>query len=291
MRTIHRTRLPLTIAALALVAAVAAGRTAASAGQTAVTQPVIKVSLTGSRMTVDGAKTWRPGAVHINAVTRAPDQEVTLLRFRPGYSYARFIADGTRAHGRNAAAHAALRHLLAGTMYLGGVDIFPGQPAGFTITVHPGTYYLAQLNRRPNLIAIHVSGPAGAGAPSSGGLVTASDTGYRLDRQAFPAHGTITVRNTGTQQHRLSFVPIKRGTTRAQLAAYLRKTGASDNAPPPPFARKGPQLGTAAISPAQQMQLNYSLPPGEYALIDFGQDPSNGKPDSLEGLCTVATLR
>jgi hypothetical protein len=86
-------------------------------------------------------------------------------------------------------------------------------------------------------------------------------------------------------------VPIKRGTTGAQLGAYLRKTGATDNAPPPPFARKGPQLGTAAISPGQQMQLNYSLPPGEYALIDFGQDPSNGKPEALKGMFTVTTLR
>ena len=53
------------------------------------------------------------------------------------------------------------------------------------------------------------------------------------------------------------------------------------NAPPPPFARRGAQLGTAAISPGQQMQLN-SLPPAEYALIDFGQDNTYGKPEALE---------
>jgi len=272
-----------------VVAAVTAA--AAAASPTPAPAAIVTATLTSHGPVIAGPHTWRPGAARIAVVSQVPDEELTLLHFRPGYSYTRFLADGAHANGHDATARAALRRIFAETIFQGGVDLFTGQSASFTVTVHPGTYYLAQLNRRPNLIAIHVSGPAGAGAPSSGGLVTASDTGYRLDRQAFPAHGTITVRNTGTQQHRLSFVPIKRGTTRAQLAAYLRKTGASDNAPPPPFARKGPQLGTAAISPAQQMQLNYSLPPGEYALIDFGQDPSNGKPDSLEGLCTVATLR
>jgi len=60
---------------------------------------------------------------------------------------------------------------------------------------------------------------------------------------------------------------------------------------PPPFALKGPELGTADISAHDQMQLTYSLPAGEYALIDFNQDTKTGRPEALEGMYAIATLR
>lgn len=110
------------------------------------------------------------------------------------------------------------------------------------------------------------------------------------NRRTLPADGTIAIRNTGGQPHRLNLVPVKPGTSRAQVGAYLRKTGARDNAPPPPFALNGPQLATAEISAGQQMQLSYKLPAGEYALVDFGQDPKTGRPEALDGVYAVGTL-
>ena len=253
--------------------------------------PHVHVTLDRAHMTLAGSRWWRSGAVSIDAVTRAPDQELTLLRFRPGYGSARFLADGRVADGHSPAARAALHRIFTQTIFLGGVDVFPGKGAGFIVTVRPGTYYLAQLGRRPNLIAIHVDGAAGPRAPSASALVTASDSGFQSSSTSFPAHGRIAIRNSGSRVHRLSLVPVKPGTTRPQLEAYLRKTGASEGAPPPPFALRGPQLGTAGISPGQRMQLSYSLPPGEYALIDFGQNLANGKPEALEGLYALTTLQ
>jgi hypothetical protein len=81
------------------------------------------------------------------------------------------------------------------------------------------------------------------------------------------------------------------GSGRASRRANLRKTGGRDNAPPPPFAREGPQLGIADLSTRQQLQLTYSLPPGTDALIDFDQNMTNGRPEALEGMYAVATLR
>jgi hypothetical protein len=106
-----------------------------------------------------------------------------------------------------------------------------------------------------------------------------------------PANGTITIRNAGARLYRLNLIPVKPGTTRAQVGAYLRKTGARDNAPPPPFALKGLQLGIADLSAHQQMQLSYSLPAGTYALIDFDQNMTNGRPEALEGMYAIATLQ
>jgi hypothetical protein len=39
------------------------------------------------------------------------------------------------------------------------------------------------------------------------------------------------------------------------------------------------------------MQLTYTLPAGEYALLDFDHDMKTGRPDTLEGMHAVVTLR
>ena len=189
------------------------------------------------------------------------------------------------------AARAALQRIFAETVFEGGVDLFTGQTASFTVTVHPGTYYLGEMTSRPHFTPIRVSGAPETARPASAAVITATDAGYRLGRGALPANGTITIKNAGARPHRLNLIPVKPGTTRAQLGAYLRKTGARDNAPPPPFALKGPQLGIADLSTRQQMQLTYSLPAGTYALIDFDQNMTNGRPEALEGMYAVATLR
>jgi hypothetical protein len=267
-----------------LAAALVAGTSAA-----AVT-PTVEVTLGSHGPAIAGPTRWHPGPVRISAASRLPDQELILLHFRSGYSYARFQADGARAQGHGTAARTALARIFANTIFDGGVDVFPGTPAGFTVDVRPGTYYLGELVRRPELTPIRVAGPATPLQPATGGVVTATDTGYRL-RGTLPAHGTITIRNIGSRPHRLNFIPVKRGTTRAQLAAYISKTRGNDNAPAPSFARKGSQLGTADLSPGRQMQLSYDLPAGEYAVLDFNQDMRTGRPDTLEGMYAVVTLR
>ncbi|MGH2932936.1 MAG: hypothetical protein ACRDL2_00260 [Gaiellaceae bacterium] len=250
----------------------------------------VTVTLGSRGPTISGPTRWHPGPVRIAAASRLPDQELVLLHFRPGYSYAQFQADSADAQGHAPVARTALARVFAHTIFDGGVNVFPGTPASFTVDVRPATYYLGELVRRPELTAIHVAGQASTAQSASAGVITATDAGYRLGA-TLPAHGTITIRNAGTQLHRLNLIPVKRGTTRAQLAAYLRKTGGKDNAPPPAFALKGAQLGTSDISPNGQMQLTYHLPAGEYALLDFNHDMKTGRPDTLEGVYAVVTLR
>jgi hypothetical protein len=283
-----QTRLIAPFAAATVLAVLCGAALASSGGAGA---PVVTVVMTKTGPTIAGPTTWHPGLVRIAARSRVADQEVTLLHFRTGYSYANFVADGAKANGRTAAAHAALRRVFANTVFDGGVDLWPGQSADFAVAVRPGTYYLGEMTRRPQLKAIHVAGSPTVAAASSAAVVTATDSGYRIEQGVLPARGTITVSNAGSRPHRLNLIPVRRGTTRAQLGAYLRKTGARDNAPPPAFALDGPQLGTADISPHAQMQLMYKLPAGDYALIDFNQDLKSGRPESLEGLYAVATLR
>jgi hypothetical protein len=264
---------------------------AASASVTAAPVPVVTATLTKHGPVIVGPRIWPPGAARIAVVSHVPDEELTLMHFRPGYSYARFLADGTRAQGHDAAARAAMQRIFAETVFDGGIDLFTGQSASFTVTVHPGTYYLGEMTGRPQFTPIRVAGAPAVSAPAPAAAITETDTGYRVTGSTLPASGTITIRNAGNRPHRLNLIPVKPDTARAQLGAYLRKTGARDNAPPPPFALQGPQLGTADISAHQQMQLTYKLPAGDYALIDFDHDTTTGRPQALEGMYAIATLR
>jgi hypothetical protein len=282
---IHRRRHAAVVSACVCALALAA----VAGASTSTIAPSVKVMLGSQGPTIAGPTNWHPGPVRIAAASRLPDQELVLLHFRRGYGYAQFQADGAVAQGHTRAARAALARIFAHTIFDGGVNVFPGTPASFTVDVRPGTYYLGELVRRPELTPIHVAGPSSTAQSASAGVITATDAGYRL-AATLPAHGTITIRNAGTQLHRLNLIPIKRGTTRTQLAAYIRKTAGNDNAPPPPFALKGAQLGTSDISPRRQMQLTYDLPAGEYAILDFNHDLKTGRADTLEGLYAVVTL-
>jgi len=255
--------------------------------------PVQLVSVTlGHRgATIHGSTRRHAGAVRISVTTTLPDQELSLVRFRPGYNYARFLADGARANSHGPGAVAAMRRVFAGTEFLGGADVFPDSPASFTVTLRPGTYYLGEMSRRPAFHKLAVGPGAGGVEPAASAQLTASDSRFHTNQPTLPAHGTITIRNTGRQIHRLNFVPVEAGTTRAELGAWLRKTGGRPDGPPPAFAGRGPQLGTAMISPGRRFQFGYDLPAGRYAVVSFQPDSHTGKPQTLDGLYTIVTLR
>lgn len=247
------------------------------------------VRLDGKRLPI-ASTAWHPGAVTISATATRGEQELSLLRFERGYSYARFLADGRRADGRGKAARAALARLMARTEFTGGVDVFGGERASFSAVVRPGVYWLGELNRRPLFRRIVVRGTPVGHLPAAAATIDEYDFGFRLRGGALPARGTITIRNTGRQPHRLTLEPVKPGTTRAEVGAYLRETGGRPYGPPPSFARRGPELGTALLSPGRTIRFRYAVPRGAYALIGWQEDTKTGKPQALEGMYSVTRL-
>lgn len=276
----------------ALVAAAAIVATVAGSAHSAVraTGQSFSLTLDGRRLALPSTH-WRPGTVHITAAAHSGEQEITLLRFRPGYDLARFLADGRAADGHDAAATEAFKRLAAGTDFLGGVDVFPGERLGFTATVRPGTYYLAELDARPLVRKIRVSGAAAAAEGPAAATIEEYDFGFRIVHGPLPAHGTVTVRNVGKLPHRLNFEPLRPGTTRAEVGAFLRRTGGGPNVPPPPFALHGPEFGTSVLSPGESIQFTYAVPHGTYALVSWQEDTPDGKPQALRGMYTVTVLR
>ena len=202
-----------------------------------------------------------PGSIRITGVAESGEQELTLLRFHASYGYKAFVSDGTEANRPDPGATAAMQRVFSRTDFLGGVNVFPGHPAAFTATVAPGTYYLGEMNQDPTFRRIEVGGQGVRVTTPAAATVTAFRFGYRLNRPTLPADGAITVRNTGRQIHRLTFMPVKPHPV-AQVCAYLRSTGGRPYGTPAPFALDGPQLGLAMLSPGQQVQFSYDLPPG-----------------------------
>jgi hypothetical protein len=279
----------LHICALAIVAgcALAAGRGAHSASGAG---EAFSLRLDGRHLAVASTH-WRAGAVEITATAIRGEQELSLLRFRTGYGYASFVADGRKADARGPAARAALARIMAGTEFLGGVDVFRGNRASFATVVRPGVYYLGELNDRPLFRVIHVAGTPSTRLPHAAAIITESDSGFRIPGGVLPARGTITIHNGGRQPHRVNLEAVESGTTRAEVGAYIRKSGGRPYGPPPPFARRGPEVGTALVGPGETIRFTYSVPAGTYALISWQEDARTGKPQALEGMYAVAKLR
>jgi hypothetical protein len=274
----------------ALCICACATATATAAGSASTPQQSYSLQLDGKHLAI-ASTTWRPGAIHIAATATRREQELSLLRFRPGYDYAKFVADGRRAEGRSKTARRALARIMTGTEFIGGVDVFPGEHASFAAVVDPGTYYIGELNDHPLFQAIRVTGaPAGKLSPT-GAVVDEFDFGFHIRPSTLPAHGTITIHNAGRQPHRVNLEPVAAGTTRAQIGAYLRKTGGRPGVSRPSFARRGPELGTALVGPSETIQFSYVVPAGTYALISWQQDSASGKPQALEGMYGVASFR
>lgn len=278
---------PLAIAVASLLAILAA---AAASAATRTSPSGVHVVLTHTGPHISGPTNWRAGAIRIDAISQAPDQEVTLLHFRRGYTYANFLADGKKAQAHGSTARAAIDRVFAHTIFDGGLDLFTGQAATFTALVSPGTYYLGEMTTRPQLTAIHVTGAPASDRLRSAATVTATNHSFRVGGR-LPAHGTITFVDASSRPHRLNLIPVEASTTHAEVIAYLRRTGGRDNTPPPPFALETPQLGTAEVSPRRRMQLTYDLPAGTYIAVDFDHDMSTGRPEALEGLARIVTLR
>jgi len=131
------------IRSLAPLAACAVGLAAISSGAATASRatspaPVVSVTMSSHGPTISGPRTWHPGAARIAVRSQVADQDLVLLHFRPGYSYARFLADGARAQRHSAAARAALRRIFVETIFDGGTTSGPASPPGSPSPSSPG---------------------------------------------------------------------------------------------------------------------------------------------------------
>lgn len=226
--------------------------------------------------------------------------DVGFYRLKPGATEAQFKTLMTQMT-TNAAKDAAYR-LIPVTDLVGGVnETPPGESDSATFLLKPGRYIIAttttdEKTRKPLLSAgyysyLNVTGPALDNPPPK--------ADYRIDmldyRFALPASVTAGrhswhIMNSGKEAHFIVMFKLRPGKTVDDLMKALMS---QDQPGPPPT--DGPidesfHLASQALTGGQAMDVTWTIPKGQYALVCFVQD-KRGVPHAMMGMVRELTVR
>ncbi|WUI03976.1 hypothetical protein OHR68_19985 [Spirillospora sp. NBC_00431] len=225
---------------------------------------------------------------------------IGLARLRPGTTPASFAEHLGKVFSDDPkVAVPAGRALMAEAELLGGTESQVGQPTTFTTTLRPGTYYLL------NYLDFETNSPAGpealhkltvqrerhAGrAPKPGAVVgmshTSSGPRFHLPSR-IRAGAPLLITNHMNQVNEAIFVPVRPGTTRADMQKFFEGVQ-NGQWPEPPFA--GAPLGSPPLSPGRTLLLQTPLRPGPYAVITWVIDLTDGVRLGAKGMYSLITV-
>jgi hypothetical protein len=189
------------------------------------------------------------------------------------------------------------QHLNRDIRAFGLADVVPGYPEKVSEQLSTGHYYLMDLgnaNGQPDPVftrfTVRHSGDDSSRRHDDahhGPVIKLTSADTIVGPGTLRAHGTVTVKNVADTIHFMGIEPVAEGTTDAQIQAFFDGTAPPG---PPPFT-DGPAGGLDVISPGNQAELSYSLPPGTYVLICFVADDVTGLPHAVMGMHKVVTLK
>lgn len=277
----------------------AAGR-APAAGQAAVpAQAAFPAQAADIVVSADGftaPAAVREGATTFRVSTSDPDGAyIGLIRLRPGVTLARYLDDLERAYGQKdpAAGRAVERDVV---MY-GGASVLPGTPVSTTTVLTPGSYYLLDFKDvgRPGLAdkvrSLRVLPSARPSAPPRAEaqiFQVATPDGARFRAPAKVRGGApIRVTNLSSQFNEAILMPVKPGTTRADIGAFF---AAMDRGERAPYPFTGGPLGTVPMSPGRSAVLSIDLRAGNYALVTWLPDYRTGHMHAAQGMYELITV-
>lgn len=278
-------------AAVAAGVAVLAGGLSASAavgGQT--------VQVSGSSAGLHFSTTHVPeGNISFQiSTTNSAGSGLVLFRLKPGVSFAMLDADLREEFG--SAPAKGTRDLVRDVTIYGGADVEMGTPVTATINLEEKVYYAFDFNSSGLPTAqtvtrfvvgegIEQAAAQGSGWNHSASVSLTSSDRFQV-RGELHASGSILVQNVADTIHFMDLIPVKAGTTDAQVQAFF-DSGAHTR---PPFARNGPSFTMEVLSPGRDLVLHYSLPRGSYVLACFIADDVTGMPHAFMGMHKVITL-
>ena len=166
----------------------------------------------------------------------------------------------------------------------------PGSTTSATVALEPGSYamicFVPAADGMPHVLKgmVHpfkVTGTAAAGAPEPKAdlVVKLVDFDFQLSGPLTAGRHTIRVENAGSQPHEIAFVLLKPGKTPSDFTAWGEKPEG-----PAPGSVHG---GISGIMPGGHAFANVDLAPGNYALICFFPDATDGKPHFAHGMMKV----
>jgi len=279
---------------LATTGMLASGSVASADGQGTT---VVSVRSDGTTVSLS-RDTVPSGRVMFKVSTTGTDgSEIILFRPAANVTLAQVAADFQEVFSQDPATAAkGTRDLTRDVRFYGLAFVVPGTPATVTESLGAGTYYLMDLvgytgsGGLPDLTTLRVRGSdAGRGSDSGaqGTTIRMTSQDRFVGPRVLPARGTVTVRNVSDTLHFMLALPVKDGTTDADVQAYFDSGSESE----PPFARQGPSVGLGVLSPGRTAQLGYRLPAGTYVLLCFVADDETGMPHAVMGMYKVVVLK
>jgi hypothetical protein len=267
------------VLALTLAGAPLAAPAGAGAAPERDVAPLVVTVDTGPSQTTLSTTTVTPGPVILDLVGRGG---VDVVTFRHGYTVADLAKDAKKLF---AGSVKVVRRVDRGVVFWGGTQA-TGDGAQIAMDLPAGDYTVLNIDKG-TLATLTVAGtPEARSLPASGGTIRyvhAMD--YRLPA-TLPHRGWITVTNDSSEPHFTDLEKVKKGTTAAQIGAYLDH-GAHGQ---PPFA-SGEQHGNLPLSPGHSFSWWVDASRGSYAALCFWPSKKTGMPHALMGMYALTRLR
>ena len=136
----------------------------------------------------------------------------------------------------------------------------------------------------PVTTTLRVTGHGRPGPLHGSVYVTPTSADRFVAPRVWPHRGTYLFHNVADTIHFMAIMPVKPGTTDAQIQAFFNSGG------PPPFIN-GPSGGNDVVSPGKTIAVSYNLPRGTYVLLCFVADDVTGIPHAIMGMHLVIRLK
>jgi hypothetical protein len=258
------------------------------------------VSVVGSGSSVHLSRTSvEAGTVSFRVSTTSPTtadgggSEVTMFRLNPGHTLDDVFRHFPEEFSPDPATAAkGTRDLIADATFRGLALVTKGYPEVVTETLRPGTYYLVDIGNMPTgrpavtTLTVRRDGEGDGSLPRSQVHVRTVDDRFIAPR-SWPHEGTYSFANDSDTAHMMLLLPVKPGTTDAQVSAAF----SSPSAAPPSFILQGPTGGNDVVSAGYRLTVSYDLPAGTYVLVCFVADEVTGLPHVAMGMHQVVVLR
>jgi hypothetical protein len=293
-----------TVAALLVtpVLALAAPAAAAPSVSTpAVETPTRTVEVVGSPRGFTAPATRRAGITTFRVSTTDPAGiRLGLFRLNPGVRLDRYLVHlRTALTGNRAEAVAAGRKVVRQATLLGGASAVPGQPATLTQVLSSGRYHLIDYEDIEE----------GAGRPVAVRQLTVTDgiehdvpdrpdalvrmietpSGPRFDApRTLRPDDSLLVTNLSGQVDEAIFMPVRPGTTSADVQAFFEARDRGEWPPYSPFI--GAPRGMPVLSPGRAAVLRPALTPGDYALVTWVLDLDSGAGRAAAGMHALVSV-
>ncbi|MER5772349.1 hypothetical protein [Streptomyces sp. NPDC001985] len=228
-----------------------------------------------------------PGAVTFTVSTPSA-KGLSLLLITLRVPLAEYLADVramSEAERPEDVARAAAK-VEADAVNRGGAVLTPGRPVSFTAVLPRGRHHLiGYAYSTPGAVPVAhpltVTGRPNPVAPRVDGLIVQTRSGFSLPRGRLRAEGDHLVVNRSGQLNEAVLIPVRSGTTGAEIDAVFAALASGTRPPSMPFT--GDPSGLAPLSPGRVARLRPGAPPGEYLLTSWVTSTETGRPRAFGG--------